>query len=87
MSDMFHTCGDCKGDVHEAGAPYCDDCSDLRIDAYHSGCKLHQAGMKRPDNDPIKAEGWDDRERDMRVCVVMPSRPEGYYHAPIGTYA
>lgn len=21
------------------------------------------------------------------VCVVMPSRPEGYYHQPIGTFA
>jgi len=23
---------------------------------------------------------------DKRVCVVMPARPEGYYHMPIGTF-
>lgn len=61
--------------------------NDTEIDAWHAG---YFAGRR---NDPVTAEpnfasGWfAGRTATLYpVRVVMPHRPEGYYHAPIGTF-
>lgn len=59
--------------------------NDAAIDAYHDGYDAHRAGKPRP-AEQHAAEGWDQRARDVQVRVVMPARPEGYFHAPIGTF-
>lgn len=64
---------------------YDDAEAERRIDLYHEGYFAHRDGKPRP-SDEHAAAGWDDRKRDSLVRVVMPARPEGYYHAPVGTF-
>lgn len=52
---------------------------DAAIDAYHDGWAAHKAGKTCP-VDKNGADGWNDRAQSMLVRVVMPERPEGYYH-------
>jgi hypothetical protein len=59
--------------------------NDAAIDRYHDGYGMFLAGGACP-MDADMAEGWRDAERASRVRVVMPRRPEGYYHAPIGAF-
>lgn len=59
--------------------------ADARIDAFHDGYFAHRDGKPRP-SDLHAAEGWDERARDVQVRVVMPRRPEGYYHCAPGTF-
>lgn len=59
--------------------------NDKNCEAYHNGYMAHKTGKPRPTEDQA-AQGWDDRARDCKVVVVMPVRPEGYYHYPIGTF-
>ena len=58
---------------------------DKNIDRWHDGWFEFRAGKSRP-SDRNGAEGWDDAKRASGVRVVMPARPEGYYHSPVGTY-
>lgn len=58
---------------------------DDKIDLYHEGYDANRTGKPCP-TEPHSRAGWLDRERNKRVRVVMPARPEGYYHAPIGTF-
>lgn len=62
-----------------------DDRIDAEIEQFHAGYRAFLAGQPRP-ADATQAEGWEDAQRASRVCVVMPARPEGYYHAPIGAF-
>lgn len=64
---------------------YDEDLNDRVIDLYHDGYFARRRGEPRP-SCPYSACGWDDAERETKVVVVMPRRPEGYYHAPIGTF-
>ena len=58
---------------------------DARIERWHNGYFAHRDGKPRPvDNDA--AQGWDHRANDMMTQVVMPVRPEGYYHMPLDTF-
>jgi len=59
---------------------------DAKIDAYHDGMAARFAGHARP-ADADGAHGWDDANEAKKVRAVMPRRPEGYYHQPIGTFA
>lgn len=59
--------------------------TDARIDRFHDGYFAHKRGEARP-TDADAAAGWDQRAIDCRVRVVMPRRPEGYYHAAPGTF-
>ena len=59
--------------------------NDAAIDAFHDGYRMFLKKQPRP-ADPIMADGWDDAQRESRVRVVMPKRPEGYYHLPLGTF-
>lgn len=54
-------------------------------DLFCEGFLAFSRGEPRPTN-TIAAEGWDDAQRTSRVRVVMPARPEGYYHMPLGTF-
>lgn len=56
-----------------------------RIDRFHDGYFAFRRGEPRP-TDPCAADGWDDAERASQVRVVMPARPEGYYHCAPGTF-
>lgn len=55
------------------------------IENYHQGYMQFRRGGPRP-ADVQMAEGWDDALRDTGVTYVAPRRPEGYYHAAIGTF-
>lgn len=59
--------------------------AEARIDRFHNGYFAHQRGEPRP-SDADAAAGWDDRARDALVRVVMPPKPEGYYHCAPGTF-
>lgn len=76
--------------IAHGGAPVAnglpeDDSCDANIDAYHRGWDAHAKNTACP-RDPIEGAGWRDRARAVRVQPVMPARPEGYYHAPLGTF-
>lgn len=62
-----------------------DIAQDAKIDRYHDGYFAHRKGLPRPAC-PDAAAGWDQRAIDCRVRVVMPRRPEGYYHCAPGTF-
>lgn len=53
--------------------------SERRIDLWHQGWFTRYYGRPLP-KDPIMREGWKDCEHSLQVHVVMPERPEGYYH-------
>ena len=65
-----------------------------RIDAFHDGYFAHKARKPLSDNPhgldiglaTAWADGWNERENDQKVVVVMPHRPEGYYHMPVGSF-
>ena len=58
---------------------------DANIELWHQGVMANLRGEPCP-TEPHGRAGWLHREREKRVRVVMPVRPEGYYHAPIGTF-
>lgn len=58
---------------------------DSAIDRFHAGYDAHKRGEPCP-SEKDAADGWNVRAHACRVQVVMPTRPEGYYHAPIGTF-
>ena len=61
------------------------DDDDRAIDAWHDGYMMHRRGEPRPDG-KHEADGWDHRANGIGVRVAMIERPEGYYHAPVGTF-
>lgn len=58
---------------------------DEKIDSWHEGYDAHLKGKPCPTEENARA-GWLERERSRRVHAVLPERPEGYYHMPIGTF-
>lgn len=99
MSDVIH-CGHCAKEIATGermfaktnrGPRYCQPCwqivdadeiaTDAKIDRWHAG----YFAKVRP-TDPDELDGWLQAQEARRVRVVMPARPEGYYHAPIGTF-
>lgn len=55
-----------------------DDWNDGALDALR--------GKARASTVPMYLDGYAHGLRERKVRVVMPARPEGYYHAPIGTF-
>lgn len=51
-----------------------------RIEAYHDGWGMFRRGEARPVSGDER-DGWQDAQRASRVVVIMPRRPEGYYHS------
>lgn len=64
-----------------------DRIQDERCDQYNNGWLAGYRGKPCTDN-PDFIVGWKEGQRERRhpVVAVMPARPEGYYHAPIGTF-
>jgi hypothetical protein len=63
------------------------DTDDVAIDFWHDG--VLDALRGRPAASPRNPDyfaGYEHGLREARVAPVMPERPEGYYHAPIGTF-
>jgi ribosome modulation factor len=57
------------------------------IYAYHEGYLARRSGKSCPYPDPVLAKEWkeglDRAVADSSVRVVMPVRPEGYYHSSL----
>jgi hypothetical protein len=64
------------------------ECSDDAIDAWHDGWFAGNTG-KPVTECPHFAAGWFEGRCDRlyRKPPIMPERPEGYYHMPLGTFA
>lgn len=90
------TCGRTLGDepifAHTTHGPrFCRPCwqvenadeiaEEAKCDRWHDG----YFSKERP-TDPDELEGWLQAREDAKLTVVMPVRPEGYYHAPLGTF-
>jgi hypothetical protein len=60
-----------------------DVAQDAKIDRWHDGYFAAVRGEPRP-TEFDAGQGWDHRANE--VPVVEVERPEGYYHAPIGTF-
>lgn len=55
--------------------------ADAKCDRWHKG----YFAKERP-TDPDELEGWLHAREQAKVRVVMPERPEDYYHMPLGTF-
>ena len=53
--------------------------TDAAADRFCDGYFAHKRGEPRP-TEPDAAAGWDERAASLGVRVIMPARPEGYYH-------
>lgn len=62
-----------------------DAAAEAQIERFHAGYDAHKRGEPCP-TEKDAAEGWNTRAHACQVRVVMPHRPEGYYHSPIGTF-
>lgn len=60
---------------------FIDEEDETHIDRWHNG----YFAKERP-TDPDELEGWTQAQEERKVRVVMPARPEGYYHMPLGTF-
>lgn len=56
------------------------------IDRWNSAALAAFRGKQCPASDPHSVAGYRYGLDARRVTPVMPIRPEGYYHAPIGTF-
>lgn len=59
--------------------------NDFAIEQFHLGYGLFLKGKPEPEC-PMRLQGWREARRERRVSAVLPARPEGYYHAPAGTF-
>lgn len=92
-------CGECAKELGSErifaktahGDRYCEPCwkvinadeieAEAKCDRWHAG----YFAKERP-TDPDELDGWLHRIESSRVQVVPVVRPEGYYHAPLGTF-
>lgn len=62
-----------------------DIANDARLDNWNDGALDGARGNVKASTDADYLDGYADGQRSRRVVVVMPFRPEGYYHtAPTG---
>lgn len=73
--------------IAEAIGRVADYENERRCDQYNNGWLAGFKGKPCTD-DPDFAVGWREGQRERRnpVVAIMPERPEGYYHMPIGTF-
>jgi len=62
------------------------DDNDAKLDRWNNGALDALRGAIQKSNDPDYLSGYEHGLRERKVSAVMPARPEGYYHAPIGTF-
>lgn len=60
--------------------------TDAQIDRWHDGALDALRHKPKASDDPDYLEGFAHGEDQRNVRVVMPARPEGYYHQPLGTF-
>jgi hypothetical protein len=63
-----------------------DDTDDAAIDRWHDGALDAMHGKKATSGDKDYLEGYKHGQEEAKVQVAEPERPEGYYHAPLGTF-
>lgn len=63
-----------------------DEPSDEEIDRWNDGALDALRFKPKASEDKHYLEGYAHGEQERRVQVVMPARPEGYYHMPLGTF-
>lgn len=56
------------------------------LDRWNDGALDGFRGKPIASDDVHYMDGYKTGQRDRRVRVVMPARPEGYYHSPVGTF-
>lgn len=61
-------------------------CSDADLDLWNNAALAALRGKACPAQDAHSLAGYAHGLKERKVRVVMPRRPEGYYHAPIGTF-
>lgn len=59
---------------------------DDAIDRWNDGALDALRGRKALSDNPDYLEGYAHGLDQRKVRAVMPARPEGYYHAPLGTF-
>lgn len=59
---------------------------DARIDRWNDGVLDGCRNQPKASSDPDYLEGYERGQQERRVRVVMPARPEGYYHMPVGSF-
>lgn len=62
------------------------EADDAAIDRWHDGALDCYRGKPKASDDKDYLEGWAFAEEDKKRPVVEIARPEGYYHAPLGTF-
>lgn len=62
------------------------EADDAAIDRWHDGWLDGHRAKPRASEDPDYLKGYEQGADQRNVVVVMPSRPEGYYHMPLGTF-
>ena len=67
-------------------AEFVDNFDDAAVDRWHDGVLDALRGKVKASEDPDYLEGFAHGVNERRVRVVMPRRPEGYYHMPLGTF-
>jgi hypothetical protein len=55
-------------------------------DRWNDAAIAAMRGLPRPGDDEDSLAGYAHGLEQRKVRVIMPRRPEGYYHAPIGTF-
>ena len=63
-----------------------DDFDDATADRWNDGALDGCRGNAAASDDADYLEGYAHGLESRKVRVTIPSRPEGYYHAPIGTF-
>jgi len=59
---------------------------DAALDRWNDGAIDGCRGKAKASDDADYLAGYADGERSRQTVVVMPTRPEGYYHMPLGTF-
>lgn len=62
------------------------EADDAAIDRWHDGALDCYRGRPKASDDKDYLEGYAYAEAGKNVRTEIPERPEGYYHAPLGTF-
>lgn len=62
------------------------EADDAAIDRWHDGALDALNHRPKASDDADYLKGYAHGEEERKVVVVMPARPEGYYHMPLGTF-
>lgn len=60
--------------------------TDAEIDVWNAAAIDGCRGVPPKSETALYMDGYREGQNARRVSVVMPERPEGYYHMPVGTF-